>query len=212
MGGILGYLMGWSLPAVILLLVGLALMVAEMFTPGMGVPGILGLCCLLGAMVLRADSFASAVITLAIIIVILAIAAFFIYRSFQKGAISRSPIVLRDAIVERSTSLSDMDAQSLVGLEGECLTALRPTGNADFDGRRLDVVSEGGFIEKGSRVRIERVEGLRILVKKVQPTQETAPVYEAVPLPMTEPVQVPVQMPMQEPAQEPAPMPEEEQA
>ena len=110
---------------------------------------------------------ASALITLALIIVILAIAAFFVYRSFQKGAISRSPIVLNDSIEEKSTSLSDASAQELIGLEGECLTALRPSGNADFGGRRLDVVSAGEFIEKGSRVRIESVEGLRILVKKV---------------------------------------------
>ena len=98
---------------------------------------------------------------------ILGIAAFFVYRSFQKGAISRSQVVLKDTIEEKSTSLSDAAAQELIGLEGECLTALRPSGNADFDGRKLDVVSAGEFIEKGSRVRIEAVEGLRILVKKI---------------------------------------------
>ena len=75
--------------------------------------------------------------------------------------------MLNDAIEEKSTSLSDDAAKELIGLEGECLTALRPSGNADFDGRRLDVVSAGEFIEKGSRVRIEAVEGLRILVKKI---------------------------------------------
>lgn len=75
--------------------------------------------------------------------------------------------MLNDSIEEKSTSLSDASAQELIGLEGECLTALRPSGNADFGGRRLDVVSAGEFIEKGSRVRIESVEGLRILVKKV---------------------------------------------
>ena len=155
MDGFLAYIVGWSLPALVCLLVG------------MGLPGILGAGALIAAVVLRADTLASALITLALIIVILAIAAFFVYRSFQKGAISRSPIVLNDSIEEKSTSLSDASAQELIGLEGECLTALRPSGNADFDGRRLDVVSAGEFIEKGSRVRIESVEGLRILVKKV---------------------------------------------
>jgi len=165
MDGFLAYIVGWSLPALVCLLVGLGLMIFEMFTPGMGLPGILGAGALIAAVVLRADTLASALITLALIIVILAIAAFFVYRSFQKGA--RSPIVLNDSIEEKSTSLSDASAQELIGLEGECLTALRPSGNADFDGRRLDVVSAGEFIEKGSRVRIESVEGLRILVKKV---------------------------------------------
>ena len=167
MDGFFAYITGWSLPAIVCLLVGLGLMIFEMFTPGMGLPGLLGAGALIAAVVLRADTFASALITLALIIVILAIAAFFIYRSFQKGAISRSQIVLNDAIEEKSTSLSDDAAKELIGLEGECLTALRPSGNADFDGRRLDVVSAGEFIEKGSRVLIEAVEGLRILVKKI---------------------------------------------
>lgn len=167
MDGFLAYIVGWSLPAIMCLLVGLGLLIFEMFTPGMGLPGILGICALLAAVVLRADSLANMLITLAIILVILGVTAVFVYRSFQKGAISRSAIVLNDAILENSTSLSDESAQELIGLEGECLTALRPSGNADFDGRRLDVVSAGEFIEKGSRVRITHVEGLRILVKKV---------------------------------------------
>jgi len=167
MDGLMQYIIGWSLPAVMCLLVGLALMIAEMFTPGMGVPGILGFIALAAAVVLRADSLANAIITLALILVILGIAGFFVYRSFQKGALSRSAIVLRESIDKKSTSLSDADAEALLGLEGECLTALRPSGNADFDGKKLDVVSDGAFIEKGSRVRIVCVEGLRILVKKI---------------------------------------------
>lgn len=167
MDGFMQYLMGWSLPAVMCLIVGLGLMIAEMFTPGMGVPGLLGFVALAAAVVLRADSLASALITLALILVILGIAGFFVYRSFQKGALSRSSIILKESIDKKSTSLSDAGAEALIGLEGECLTALRPSGNADFDGRKLDVVSDGAFIEKGSRVRIVQVEGLRILVKKV---------------------------------------------
>ena len=167
MDGFLAYIVGWSLPALMCLLVGLGLLIFEMFTPGMGIPGLLGIAALIAAVVLRADTLASALITLALILVILGIAAFFVYRSFQKGAISRSQVVLKDTIEEKSTSLSDAAAQELIGLEGECLTALRPSGNADSDGRKLDVVSAGEFIEKGSRVRIEAVEGLRILVKKV---------------------------------------------
>ena len=159
MDGFLAYIVGWSLPALVCLLVGLGLMIFEMFTPGMGLPGILGACALIAAVVLRADTLASALITLALIIVILAIAAFFVYRSFQKGAISRSPIVLNDSIEEKSTSLSDASAQELIGLEGECLTALRPSGNADFDGRRLDVVSAGNSLKRAAGCALKAWKG-----------------------------------------------------
>ena len=88
MDGFLAYIVGWSLPALMCLLVGLGLLIFEMFTPGMGIPGLLGVAALVAAIVLRADTLASALITLALILVILGIAAFFVYRSFQKGAIS----------------------------------------------------------------------------------------------------------------------------
>ena len=160
MDPVMDYIMGWSTPALICLIAGLILMVCEMFTPGMGIPGILGGLCLLGAIVLRADSLTTALITLMI-------AAGIIFRSFSKGALSRSRIVLKDSIDGESTPLGDKDAQSLIGLEGECVTALRPVGAGDFSGRRLDIVSEGGFIQKGARVRITAIDGVRIMVKEI---------------------------------------------
>ena len=42
MDPVMDYIMGWSTPALICLIAGLILMVCEMFTPGMGIPGILG--------------------------------------------------------------------------------------------------------------------------------------------------------------------------
>ena len=159
------YILGWELPAIICLVVGLLLLIYEMFTPGMGVPGCLGAICLIAAVVLRADSLQTAAITLLLILIPLIIAAIIIFRSFSKGALSRSPLVLQDKINAESTPLGESDMQKLIGREGVCLTALRPSGNVDFDGEKMDVVSEGEFIPKGARVRIVRVEGLRILVK-----------------------------------------------
>lgn len=162
------YILGWSLPALLCLIAGLTLLIIEMFTPGMGVSGILGLVALIAAIVLRADSFASMMVTLALIIVIVFAAGFVVFRSFKKGAISRSAIVLKETINKNSSAISDLDKSELVGLEGECLNTLRPSGNALFGDKKLDVVSEGEFITKGSRVKIERIEGLRIVVKKVE--------------------------------------------
>lgn len=104
-------------------------------------------------------------ITILLILIPLIIAAIIIFRSFSKGALSRSPLVLKDQIQGDSTGLGVEDMQKLVGREGVSLTPLRPSGNGDFDGEKLDVVSDGAFIPQGARIRIVRVEGLRILVK-----------------------------------------------
>ena len=54
------------------------------------------------------------------------------------------------------------------GKEGTTITVLRPTGMAEFDGVRLNVVSEGEFVQNGVKVRIVDVEGSRILVRTVE--------------------------------------------
>jgi membrane-bound serine protease (ClpP class) len=46
---------------------------------------------------------------------------------------------------------------------------LRPTGIADIDGARVDVVSEGGFIEAGTPIEVTRAEGYRIVVRQRAP-------------------------------------------
>ena len=58
----------------------------------------------------------------------------------------------------------DEDAARLVGLDGKAVTALRPAGTVELAGRRVDVVSEGGFIEAGAPVRVVSAEGTRVVV------------------------------------------------
>jgi membrane-bound ClpP family serine protease len=162
------YLSGWSLPAVLCLLVGLGLLIFEMFTPGIGAPGVLGIIALIAAVVLRADTLQSGLITFALILVIVIVSGAVIFRSAAHGRISRSPIVLNDSIKSGSTSLSDEQVKAMVGREGTTVNMLRPAGNAVFDGKRMDVVTSGELVEAGKRVRIERIDGTRIVVKEVR--------------------------------------------
>ncbi len=157
------YMMAWNAAAVICLALGIALMIFEMFTPGLGIPALLSVISFIAAIVLSANSFAHALITLALILILLGVCAFFIFRAFSKGKLHR--IVLSETVSGDSSPLLDMSA--MTGAEGVCLNTLRPSGDADFAGKKLDVISEGEFIEKGSRVRIERIEGHRIIVRKV---------------------------------------------
>ena len=54
---------------------------------------------------------------------------------------------------------------SLEGVVGTALTPLRPAGIASLAGRRVDVVSQGDFIELGQAVEVVRDEGHRVVVK-----------------------------------------------
>jgi membrane-bound serine protease (ClpP class) len=60
----------------------------------------------------------------------------------------------------------DTDA-SLIGAEGEVHSALRPAGTVNINGKRVDAVSEGSFIDKGARVRVLEVHGSRVVVEQI---------------------------------------------
>ncbi|MEZ6196165.1 MAG: NfeD family protein [Planctomycetota bacterium] len=56
-----------------------------------------------------------------------------------------------------------------VGGRGRAETDLRPSGRARVEGRALDVVSRGEFIERGTTVEILEIRGNRVVVRAVAP-------------------------------------------
>jgi len=57
------------------------------------------------------------------------------------------------------------ETHPLVGARGRALSRLRPAGRAEVDGRRLDVVTEGSFIEAGAPIEVVKVKANRIVVR-----------------------------------------------
>ena len=51
--------------------------------------------------------------------------------------------------------------------KGITLSKLRPAGTIKLNGERVDAVSEGGFIDKGKKVKIVSVSGSRIVVREI---------------------------------------------
>ncbi|MCK5128233.1 MAG: hypothetical protein KAQ68_00160 [Clostridiales bacterium] len=150
---------GWG--AAVCFVLGIALVIVEMFTPGLTAPGVTGFILLIVGIVLTADTFLEALILILVIMALLSIILFFILRSASKGKLNRSPIIKKDT---ESDYISVDDMKFFVGKEGVALTVLRPAGTCDFNGVRLDVVTEGSFIQKGTKVKVIRVEGRKILV------------------------------------------------
>jgi membrane-bound serine protease (ClpP class) len=58
----------------------------------------------------------------------------------------------------------DATSMALVGRVGKAVTVLRPTGAMEIDGQRIDVVTEGEFVEAGAPVRVLYVQGPRVVV------------------------------------------------
>ncbi len=61
--------------------------------------------------------------------------------------------------------VTSADFTHLLGAAGLTASYLRPAGVATIDGERVDVLTEGGFVPAGTRVRVTRVEGARVFVE-----------------------------------------------
>lgn len=89
-----------------------------------------------------------------------------IYAGFR--ILERSSLTLKTSLGRaRGVVGVDEALEDLVGMQGEVITPLRPSGTAMISGRRIDVVTDGEFIEKGTRIEVYEVEGNRVVVKKV---------------------------------------------
>jgi len=163
---IFSFLDGIQLYQIIILLLGLILLIIEMFTPGFGVAGGTGLILLVAGIILTASTPLEALVMIVILLVILGAALTVVLHSAARGKLSKT-LILKDSLSKESGYIGTEDLEYFVGKEGIALTVLRPAGTAEFDGVRLDVVSEGDYIPKNSRVKIIQVTGRRIVVRKV---------------------------------------------
>lgn len=53
----------------------------------------------------------------------------------------------------------------LIGVEGVAASDLRPSGIAEIEGRRIDVVVDRGYVARGSRIVVLDANGARVVVR-----------------------------------------------
>jgi membrane-bound serine protease (ClpP class) len=151
---------------VLLFLLGLVLLAIEFFIPGFGIFGISGIACILFSLFLTLGGGIGALNIMAGG-TIAATLAFLVLLRYLPSSKLWNHLVLKDAQkTDRGYTSSD-DLSPLVGMEGVVLTFLRPAGTVEINGKVYDVVSEGRFIEPGSRIRVLSVNGNRILVRAI---------------------------------------------
>ncbi|MCL2496088.1 MAG: nodulation protein NfeD [Clostridiales bacterium] len=152
--------------AILLFIVGLILIVLEIFViPGFGITGILGILSVLASLVLASPDFTQAMLTLggsltaAIIIILITL------RNRKTRKVWGKLILAHKLETGEGYVSHDQDLPYYMGKRGKALTMLRPAGTVDIEGRRVDVVTMGEFIEAGSAVEVILVEGMRVVVR-----------------------------------------------
>lgn len=158
-----------NLPIILCFLFGIGLLIVEVFMPGFGLPGISGII-LEGVSIylvyLNHGGLAALGMTL-VILAVVAVAVSIALRSASRGRLSKSSIILTASETPEQGYTASTDMEVFLGKEGVTTTVLRPTGMAEFDGVKLNVVADGEYIPRDTRVRVDHVEGARVVVRKI---------------------------------------------
>lgn len=164
-----------SIIEILMFVVGLGLILVEVFViPGFGVAGISGVALIIVSLflsMLGADPFldfnaiSMAIIRLTIGLVAALILIFLVARFLPKSNIFKKFILSEEEKADAGyTSRSNLS--ELLGAEGVALTTLRPAGTAEFNGKRVDVVTDSEYIDHGKQVIVTAVEGMRVVVRE----------------------------------------------
>jgi membrane-bound serine protease (ClpP class) len=165
-------LAGWE--ELLLVASGLVLLAVEIFvTPGFGLPGVLGIAALLSGLSFSLVGggatwdFILKAASRVIFSLLLAVGASLVLLRYLPRLPFGKKLILETGLGagEGYASPPETDRQWL-GKAGTAVSPLRPSGIAEFDGERVDVVSDGEFIEPGAQIVVTRVDGNRIVVRR----------------------------------------------
>ena len=146
---------------------GIVLILAEFIVPGM-ICGILGGAMVLASGVIGCRTFPE----YAVMIVVGEIVGVFISVVLGMYLLSRTRagkrLILDSSQQAAAGWVAAESDTALLGAHGEVFTALRPAGTVMINGRRIDAVSDGAFIDKGVKVRVLEVHGSRVVVEPIR--------------------------------------------
>ncbi len=149
---------------IILQLVGVVVMIAEIILPSGGILSIVALGVFGYSLFIVFNeismtigfSFVAADLILIPVLVIVGL-----------KLLARSPVTLRKTLSRKEgVSSQSSELESYVGTQGNAVTDLRPAGIAVINGKRVDVVTRGEYLEKDSAIIVTAVTGNQIIVRK----------------------------------------------
>ena len=164
-------LAGWE--EILLVALGLVLLALEIFViPGFGIAGVVGILALGGGLALSLVGVGAtgalvlwAVGRVALSLLIAIGVSLVLLRLLPHLPYGRSLVLATDLDARAGYASAPETDRKWVGTRGTAATPLRPAGIAWLQGERVDVVSQGEYIEADVPIEVVRVDGNRIVVR-----------------------------------------------
>jgi membrane-bound ClpP family serine protease len=156
-----------SMGTIFLFAIGVILIFLEFFLPG-AISGTLGVAALILSLFLAGGNTFQMGMSILIALFFSVVMFFTMIKVFDKKLVLFNKMILFDSARKEDGYVSNINRTDLLEMEGITLTILRPAGTAIFKNERIDVVSEGGFIEQNAKIKVIKVEGARIVVRELK--------------------------------------------
>ena len=153
---------------ILLYVVGIAMLVAEIFIPSHGVLSVVGLGFLIAAVAKTFDygGREAGIISVFACLILIPAFAFVAIKYWHRTPIGRRIAPPNPSLTTEDTSVPIETLSRLIGQTGQTKTPLRPVGIGDFNGKRVSCVAEFGMIEAGVTVEAIRISGANLAVQE----------------------------------------------
>ena len=153
---------GWIIS---LFFIATVLLLAELFLPGFGIFGFLGLISSCLAIILTANIYGIFYMFVSIVLFVIMI-LITIYFLRRKNICNK--IILNDNLNEDISFKNDFEQlRDLIGKKGITITPLKPFGRSDIDGKIIEVYSDKGYILENRHIKVINIENHNIIVREV---------------------------------------------
>ena len=149
---------------ILLQLIGIIVIIAEIILPSGGILSILATG-LFGYSLYLVFTHISTSAGMAFVIADIILIPILVY--FGIKFLAKSPVTLRTKLSkEDGVTSQSPDHNDYLGSQGVAVTDLRPSGVATIEDERLDVVTQGEYLEKQTQIIVIAVRGNQIVVKQ----------------------------------------------
>jgi len=154
----------------ILIALGILLVFVEiLILPGFGaagVPGIILFCVGIG-MIWVESSMKTALIYASVALIFVIPIAIFSLSIIRESPLGKTFILNTAQKSEEGFQAAPQELTALIGKSGKAVTPLRPAGVALINGQRVDIVTQGEFVEPETEIEVIQVEGSRVVVRSL---------------------------------------------
>jgi len=156
------------LAGIVLFLICAVLLVAEVFIPSFGMLGILAALSLIGG-VYKFFQHGNLAGIIGIVVAVFMVPAVLIagYRVMPRTRFGKN-VILSGPRLNSGDGVPDApQLRELIGREGVVVSMLRPVGVVRFGELKVECVAESGYVDKGSKVNVIKVDGTQVTVRKI---------------------------------------------